>query len=166
MTDVPPGNRCGGGDRSTRQDTQLYHIPGASQQTSGQDCRSFLLHWPDPRSWAWFSCWKVLCGCVFWGDRRCQVLELVRLPSSHGYLSPSRGLAALPTPTLTPTPVSCLHVASGIHPLLCPSTLLVALLEFLPVLFFFFLFQLLIICDLSSPTRDQTCTLGTGNVES
>lgn len=75
---------------------------------------------------------------MFRGDRRCRVLELVRLPSSHGYPSPSRGLAALPTPTLTPAPVSCLHVASGIHPPLCPSTLLVALLEFLRVLFFFF----------------------------
>ena len=67
------------------------------------------------------------------------------------YLSPSRGLAALPTRPHTPTPVSCLRVASGIHPLLCPSTLLVALLEFLPVLFFFFFSSSCSSCAISVP---------------
>ena len=57
-----------------------------------------------------------VCVCVFWGARRCQVLELVRcalipqVPISLQELS----CPAHPHPIL----VSCLHVASKIHPLL------------------------------------------------
>ena len=98
-------------------------------------------------------------GCVFWGDRRCRVLELARLPSSHGCPSPSRGLAALPTPTLIPTPVFMWPPGSTLSCVLLPHWLVFWSFSLYCSFFFFFFFQLLIMWDLISLIRPAPCAL-------
>ena len=134
---MPPGNRCGGEDGSTRQDTALPHPSSISAGvwTRLQTCSAPLA---TLEVTGLIFMLEGVCGCEFWGDRRCQVLELVRLPLSHGCPSPSRGLAALPTPTLIPTPVFMWPPGSTLSCVLLPHWLLFRSFSLYCSFFFFF----------------------------